>query len=81
MPSLKKPMVWKEEDGTKYKISFSEKLQMKSLDVMRRQILWEKRNFYAKMVLMLIILILGASIIYLLYRLDAVNFFSSVMYR
>ncbi len=81
MPSLKKPMVWKEEDGTKYKISFSEKLQMKSLDVMRRQILWEKRNFYAKMVLMLIILVLGASIIYLLYRLDAVNFFSSVMYK
>lgn len=81
MPSLKKPMVWKEEDGTKYKISFSEKLQMKSLNAIRRQILWEKRNFYAKIVLMLIILIFAVSILYLVYRLDAVNFFSRLMYK
>jgi len=81
MPALKKPMVWKEEDGTKYKISFSENLQMKSLNAIRHQIVWEKRNFYAKIVLMGIILILGASFVFLLYRLDAVNFFSRLMYK
>ncbi len=81
MPSLKKPMVWKEEDGTKYKISFSEEIQMKSLNAIRRQILWEKRNFYAKVILIGIILILAVSFIFLLYRLDAVNFFSKLMYQ
>jgi len=81
MPSLKKPMVWKEEDGTQYKISFSEKLQMRSLDAMKRQVLWEKRNFYAKVVLIVIFLIFAVSILYLLYRLDAVNFFSGLLYK
>lgn len=81
MAALKKPMVWKEEDGTQYKISFSEKLQMKSLEVMRRQILWEKRNFYAKIVLIFIATMFAAAILYLLYRLDAVNFFSGVLYK
>ncbi|MFH1211078.1 MAG: hypothetical protein V1645_04135 [archaeon] len=81
MPSLKKPMVWKEEDGTKYKISFSEEIQMKSLNAIRHQILWEKRNFYAKVILIGIILILAVSFIFLLYRLDAVNFFSKLMYQ
>lgn len=81
MPSLKKPMVWKEEDGTKYKISFSEELQMKSLNAMRSQIVWEKRNFYAKIALIFIILIIAASFLYLVYRLDMVNFFSRLMYK
>lgn len=81
MPALKKPMVWKEEDGTKYKISFSEKLQMRSLQAIRHQITWEKRNFYAKVVLMIIFLFLVVSVLYLFYRLDAVNFFSKVMYK
>lgn len=81
MPSLKKPMVWKEEDGTQYKISFSEELQMKSLNAMRSQIVWEKRNFYAKVALIFIILIITASFLYLMYRLDMVNFFSRLMYK
>jgi len=81
MPALKKPMVWKEEDGTKYKISFSEELQMKSLNAIRSQITWERRNFYAKVVLIGIILVLAVSFIFLLYRLDAVDFFSRLMYK
>jgi hypothetical protein len=81
MPALKKPMVWKEEDGTKYKISFSEDLQMKSLAAMRNQIIWEKRNFYAKIALIAIILIIAVSFLFLLYRLDMVNFFSRLMYK
>ena len=31
----KKDMVWKEEDGTRYKISFSEQLQRKNLQATR----------------------------------------------
>ncbi len=81
MPALKKPMVWKEEDGTRYRISFSEKLQMRSLQAIRHQILWEKRNFYAKLVLIIVFLIFAVSVVYLMYRLDAVNFFSRIMYK
>lgn len=81
MPALKKPMVWKEEDGTRYKISFSEKLQMRSLQAIKHQIMWEKRNFYAKVILMVIFTLFAVSIIYLIYRLDVVNFFSRLMYK
>lgn len=81
MPTLKKPMVWKEEDGTRYKISFSEKIQMRSLNAMHRQIVWEKRNFYAKVALMVIFTMFAVSMLYLVYRLDVVNFFSALMYR
>jgi hypothetical protein len=78
---MKKPLIYKEEDGTKYKISFSEELQMKNLQEARKQIIWQKRNFYAKVALILVVLTLTVSLIYLVYRLDAVNFFSYLMYR
>ncbi|MEM4245647.1 MAG: hypothetical protein QW404_00750 [Candidatus Nanoarchaeia archaeon] len=81
MPTLKKPMVWKEEDGTQYKISFSEKLQMRSLQAIKHQIMWEKRNFYAKVILMILFTLFAVSMLYLIYRLDAVNFFSRLMYK
>ncbi len=81
MVRMKKPMIWKEEDGTKYKISFSEKLQMRNLEAARKQVLWHKRNFYAKLALIAIFCILTAAILFLLYRLDLVDFFSKVMYR
>lgn len=76
----KKAMIYKEEDGTQYKISFSEELQMKNLNASRRQLMWQKRNFYAKMALTLVLLTLTASMLYLVYRLDAVDFFTKVMY-
>jgi len=77
---VKRPMIYKEEDGTQYKISFSEELQVKNLNATRRQLIWQKRNFYAKMALTLVLLTLTMSVVYLLYRLDAVNFFSRIMY-
>lgn len=73
--------MWKEEDGTKYKISFSEELQLKNLNAIKKQVAWEKRNFYAKIVLITLFVILVISVLYVFYRLDAVNFFSSVMYK
>ena len=78
---MARSLVYKEEDGTKYKISFSEELQMKNLKESRRLLMWEKRNFYAKFALMVIMLTLTVSFLYLVYRLDAVNFFSYIMYR
>jgi len=78
---MKKPLIYKEEDGTKYKISFSEELQMKNLREARKQIVWNKRNFYAKVALILVMLTFTISFIYLIYRLDLVNFFSYLMYR
>lgn len=78
---MPKTMMFKEEDGTRYKISFSEKIQMKNLQESKKQIVWQKRNFYAKVALMFILLALAVSFIYLIYRLDAVNFFSSMMYH
>lgn len=78
---MKKPMVWKEEDGTKYKISFSEELQLKNLNALKKQTTWEKRSFYAKVILIVVFIVLTISVLYMFYRLDAVNFFSNVMYR
>lgn len=80
MVNLKKPMTWKEEDGTKYKISYSEKLQMEQLKAAKHLAKWEKRNFYAKLALLAIFLILTSAILFIFYRLDSVNFFSNVMY-
>lgn len=79
MVKLKKPMVWKEEDGTKYKISYSEKLQLENLKATHGLARWQKRNFYAKLVLILIFALFTSATIFLFYRLDTVNFFSTVM--
>lgn len=74
-------MIYKEEDGTKYKISYSEELQLKNLRATQKQVVWEKRNFYAKVILVLILTILTIAFLFLLYRLDTVNFFTKIMYR
>ena len=78
---LKKPMVWKEEDGTTYKISFSEKLQLENLEAAKKQLMWDRMNFFAKIALIVVIAAFAASVIYVFYRLDQVNFFSNVMYK
>lgn len=77
----KKPMLYKEEDGSMYKISFSEELQLKNLREMRKQVRWERLNFYAKLALIFLSLVMTVSILYVFYRLDAVNFFTNIMYR
>jgi len=78
---MKKPLIYKEEDGTQYKISFSEELQMKNLKETKKQLMWQKRNFYAKIALVLVLLTLTVSFVFLLYRLDAIDFFSKIIYR
>lgn len=71
-----KPMYYKDEDGTKYKISFSEELQMKNLTAAKENTLWLRRNFYAKIALVLIALVMVITFVYLLYRLDQIDFFT-----
>lgn len=74
-------MVWKDENGEKYKISFSEELQMKNLKATKESAKWQKYNFYGKIFLGLVLLALAVTFIFFLYRLDAVDFFSKIMYR
>ena len=74
-------MVYKDETGHQYKISYSEELQEKTLGAIRKQIEWEKKNFYAKIFLLMIIGLLTVSILYVFYRLDSINFFTGILYR
>ena len=76
-----KPMFYKDDDGKEYKISFSEELQLKNLRAARDNNLWLQKNFYAKVILALIMLVLVVTVLYFLYRLDAVDFFTKIMYR
>ncbi len=75
----KKEMVYKDETGHQYKISYSEELQLKNLQALKRQISWEKRNFYAKVFLILIMAVLTVSVLYVFYTLDQVNFFTRIL--
>ena len=79
MVKLKKPMVWKEEDGTKYKISYSEKLQLENLKATKHLARWQKRNFYAKLALLIVFVIFTAAMFYVFIQLDSVDFFTKVM--
>tara|TARA_Y100000034_G_C6885465_1_gene406511 strand:+ start:1843 stop:2103 length:261 start_codon:yes stop_codon:yes gene_type:complete len=70
-----------DSDGEKYRISFSEELQMKNLKTARQNQRWLKYNFCAKVTLAFLILILVVMIGFTLYRLDAINFFTGILYR
>ncbi|MBU2634501.1 MAG: hypothetical protein KJ674_04620 [Nanoarchaeota archaeon] len=70
-----------DSDGEKYRISFSEELQLKNLKSSKENKKWLMLNFYAKVSLALILLVLTVTFLFLLYRLDAVNFFSGILYR
>ena len=50
---MTKPMVYKEEDGTQYKISYSEKLQLKNLGESKRIRGWLQINFYSNILLLI----------------------------
>ena len=78
---MPKTMEFKEEDGTQYKISFSEKLQMNVLQELRRNTLWKKKGFYAKMALFALLLLIFLTFLYIMYRLDTVDFFTTILYR
>ena len=72
-------MVYKEEDGTQYKISYSEKLQLKNLGESKRIRGWLQINFYSNILLLIILVILTATFLYLVWRLDQVNFFTALL--
>lgn len=70
-----------DNDGEKYRISFSEELQLKNLKAAKENKKWLKMNFYGKMVLAGLMLVLVVALIFLLYRLDQINFFTGILYR
>jgi len=70
-----------DNDGEKYRISFSEELQLKNLKATKENKKWLKMNFYGKMALAGLMLILVITLIFLLYRLDQINFFTGILYR
>jgi hypothetical protein len=70
-----------DSDGEKYRISFSEELQLKNIRVQRENKRWLKYNFYAKLTLAFLILILVVVIMFTLFRLDRIDFFTGILYR
>ena len=70
-----------DSDGEKYRISFSEELQMKNLKAARQNRRWLQYNFYAKVVLAVLILIMVVIISFTLFRLDRIDFFTGLLYR
>lgn len=70
----------KDSDGNTYRISWSEELQMKLLSAQKKNAQLLKLNFYAKVGLGVILILWFAVFLFLLYRLDAINFFTSLIY-
>ena len=70
-----------DSDGEKYRISFSEELQMKNLKAARQNQRWLKYNFYAKVTLSVLILVLVMIVGFTLFRLDRIDFFTGLLYR
>ncbi|MDP2908952.1 MAG: hypothetical protein Q8N77_04055 [Nanoarchaeota archaeon] len=76
---MKEPMEWKEEDGTKYKISYSEKLQMEQLEATKNLAKWHKRSFYAKIALLAVGMFFTMTVLYVFFWLSNVDFFTKVL--
>ncbi len=74
-----KTMMYKDEDGKEYKISFSEELQMKNLMASKANTRWLKTSFLMNLILVMLLGVLTLSIVYLLYRLDTIDFFTRVL--
>jgi hypothetical protein len=70
-----------DNDGEKYRISFSEELQLKNLKAAKDNKKWLMLNFYGKLTLAGLMLILVVTFLYLLYKLDQINFFTGILYR
>ena len=75
-------MIYKDDNtGDKYKISWSEELQLKNINVSKKQVQWKKINFVLMTLLLIIILVFAIAVIYTLFKLDNINFFTNVAYR
>lgn len=70
-----------DNDGEKYRISFSEELQLKNLKAANENKRWLMLNFYGKLGLGILMLMVLLVIIYTLYKLDQINFFTGLLYR
>ena len=70
-----------DSDGEKYRISFSEELQLKNLKAAREHKRWAIMNFYANMFLAAMLLALILLVVFIFYRLDQINFFTCILYR
>ncbi|MEK6835982.1 MAG: hypothetical protein AABX55_03095 [Nanoarchaeota archaeon] len=70
-----------DSDGEKYRISFSEELQLKNLKAAKENKRWLALNFYGKLGLIVILLLLLVTVVFTLYRLDQINFFTGILYR
>ncbi len=70
-----------DSDGEKYRISWSEELQLKHLHEQRATKKWLRMNFYVGVVLGIILLAAVVAMVFTLYRLDQINFFTGLLYR
>ena len=70
-----------DSDGEKYRISFSEELQLKNLKAARENKRLLELSLYAKTAIAILLLILTVTIIFIFWRLDTINFFTGVLYR
>jgi len=70
-----------DSDGEKYRISFSEELQLKNLKASQENKKWAVYNFYVKLGLLAVMLMLFLMLMFVLYELDRVDFFTGILYR
>ena len=70
-----------EKTGDNYKISYSEKLQLKNLHTAKKQVYWLKLNFLMKFLLLCVMFGLLIVIVYTLWILGRVDFFTRIAYR
>ncbi len=76
-----KSIEWNNGDGTKYKISYSEELQLKNLEATKRQTRLLKRNMVLMVCLLGLIILFAIFTVYVFWRLDQFDFFTKVAYR
>lgn len=72
-------MIYKDSDGTQYKISYSEELQLKNLQATREQTFWLKKNFYMMLLLGAVVVMLLAMVFGVIYWLDYHQIFTRLL--
>ncbi len=70
-----------DSDGEKYRISWSEELQLKTLEATRENTKWQRFNVYTGVILVFLLLILVVTLIFVFYSLDKINFFTGLLYK
>lgn len=76
---MAKSIVYKDEDGTQYKISYSEELQLKNLQATKEQTFWLKKNFYMMLLLAAVIVMLVALVFGVIYWMDHNQIFTRLL--